>query len=106
MAGGETIADVLVIGAGPCGLAVAARLCEPVPSALYSDAEHARFHWLKKHDRSGLSLLRTSNDGTARYRHFEANVRDPTYPSGTVQPFDTRSRRDRTHVACQVELAL
>lgn len=41
--------DILVIGAGPCSLAVAARLQEHTPSALYTDVEHQRYHWIKKH---------------------------------------------------------
>ncbi|KIW34158.1 uncharacterized protein PV07_00954, partial [Cladophialophora immunda] len=35
--------DVAIIGAGPCGLAVAARLREATPSALFTDDEHARY---------------------------------------------------------------
>ncbi|KAF8863844.1 hypothetical protein BDZ45DRAFT_738046 [Acephala macrosclerotiorum] len=34
---------VLIVGAGPCGLAVAAHLCEPLPSALFADNEHQKF---------------------------------------------------------------
>jgi len=41
------IYDVIIIGAGPCGLAVAARLCEATPSALFTDSEHQRYHWMK-----------------------------------------------------------
>lgn len=41
--------DIIVVGAGPCGLAVAARLQEHTPSALFTDNEHERYHWLKRH---------------------------------------------------------
>ncbi|KAI5287425.1 hypothetical protein KEM52_001588, partial [Ascosphaera acerosa] len=44
-----TLVDVLIIGAGPCGLAVAARLREETPSALFTDDEHQRYHWIKRH---------------------------------------------------------
>ncbi|KAF5873899.1 putative fad binding domain protein [Botrytis fragariae] len=39
--------DVLIVGGGPCGLAVAARLCESTPSSLFTDSEHQRYHWMK-----------------------------------------------------------
>lgn len=41
--------DVLIVGAGPCGLAVAARIREETPSAMFTDDEHQRYHWIKKH---------------------------------------------------------
>ncbi|KAL6244411.1 hypothetical protein RBB50_008653 [Rhinocladiella similis] len=37
------IYDVAIIGAGPCGLAAAARLRESTPSALFTDDEHERY---------------------------------------------------------------
>ena len=41
--------DVLIVGAGPTALATAARLRETTPAALFTDEEHRRFHWLRRH---------------------------------------------------------
>lgn len=41
--------DVIIIGAGPAGLGVASRLREETPSAVFTDEEHQRYHWIKKH---------------------------------------------------------
>lgn len=56
--------DVLIVGAGPGGLAVAARLREPTPSAVFTDAEHNRYQWVKKH--SGRMNLLPRGPDTAR----------------------------------------
>ncbi|CAG9987924.1 unnamed protein product [Clonostachys byssicola] len=45
----EEVYDVIIVGAGPCGLAVAARLRERTPAALFTDEEHRRYHWIGKH---------------------------------------------------------
>lgn len=45
----EDVYDVIIIGAGPCGLATAARLREHAPDALFTDEEHRRYHWIGKH---------------------------------------------------------
>jgi hypothetical protein len=48
----QPLHDVLVVGAGPHALAVVARLLEDRPSALYTDAEHARLSWLRQYAHS------------------------------------------------------
>lgn len=54
------IHDVCICGAGPAGLAVAARLREHTPSALFTDVEHNRYHWIRKHaSRSSIKLHKT-----------------------------------------------
>ncbi|KAL9588277.1 MAG: hypothetical protein Q9203_002911 [Teloschistes exilis] len=53
--------DVLIIGAGPAGLAVAARLREPTPSSVFTDAEHDRYQWIKKYS-GRMNLLPRQRD--------------------------------------------
>lgn len=76
--------DLFVVGGGPHGrsspddpflsepelitlaaLATISRLYEPTPNALYSEVEHARLHWIRKH-RSNKTVSREVEEGRAQ----------------------------------------
>ncbi|KAH7031662.1 FAD binding domain-containing protein [Microdochium trichocladiopsis] len=60
---------VIIVGAGPCGLAVAARLCEGMPAANFTDEEHQRYHWIRKNrHQASVKNYRNGNE-TRRANH-------------------------------------
>ncbi|KAJ5748413.1 uncharacterized protein N7511_010109 [Penicillium nucicola] len=78
------ILDVIIIGAGPCGLAVAARLGEETPSAVFTDEEHQRYHWIKKH---------TGRMNLVQAGHSKNNgVRANKWNSQTMCPCDSKDK--------------
>ncbi|KAL6788148.1 hypothetical protein J3E68DRAFT_416113 [Trichoderma sp. SZMC 28012] len=48
----DEVYDVIIVGAGPCGLSTASRLREHTPAALFTDEEHRRFHWISKYGKN------------------------------------------------------
>jgi cation diffusion facilitator CzcD-associated flavoprotein CzcO len=74
--------DILVVGAGPCSLAVAARLSEATPSALFTDDEHARY-WSRF--RRKETLQKEAAAARKRQRK-ESSTSDSGYESGKNSP--------------------
>ncbi|RVX71309.1 hypothetical protein B0A52_04883 [Exophiala mesophila] len=66
------IYDVAIIGAGPAGLAVAARLREATPSALFTDDEHRRY-WRRFNRRETIQ-----NESKIRRRLADTDPRQNT----------------------------
>lgn len=56
------IHDVIIVGAGPCGLAIASRLREQCPAAIFTDEEHRRFQWMHRHgNKMALKHVKNKN---------------------------------------------
>jgi len=86
------IRDVIIIGAGPCGLAVAARLSEETPSAVFTDEEHQRYHWIKKHSgRMNLVQARHSKINGVRAAKWDKENKCPCEEDGRERRASTDS---------------
>lgn len=66
--------DLVIIGAGPAGLAVVTRILETRPAALYTEEEHHHLHWLRKKEGNApkgtqrLGVLKTKASGRGAER--------------------------------------
>jgi hypothetical protein len=100
-----TIYDILIIGGGPCGLAVAARLSESTPSALFTDDEHQRYHWMKKHFQATMTIKnrKTGRVKTSQLRHPSTSL-SPSPPSSPESlPSETSMSSDDTSTTSVAE---
>jgi hypothetical protein len=79
---GNDVVDVIIIGAGPCGLAVAARLHEETPSALFTDEEHNRYHWIKRHS-GRMALAQVRNHSSQHHRQQQSEEKKSRCCSST-----------------------
>lgn len=92
------IHDVIIVGAGPCGLAVAARINEETPSAMFTDEEHQRYHWIKKHTgRMKLVQAGHSKNNGVRAEKWNRGQNIPQNVADTDKP-----RRESTDSASSV----
>ncbi|EFQ96894.1 hypothetical protein MGYG_08817 [Nannizzia gypsea CBS 118893] len=89
----NAVLDVIIIGAGPAGLAVASRLNEETPSAMFTDEEHQRYHWIKKH--SGRMALvqahhrKMKGVKAARYPGIQIGHKSPVFSPAKEPLFST-----------------
>ena len=86
--------DVLIIGAGPCGLAAAARLHEETPSAMFTDEEHQRYHWINKHS-GRMALVQARHHGIKGVRAEKLNG-DPNPNSRNIKNSTTATDENDT----------
>ncbi|EXJ58761.1 hypothetical protein A1O7_06191 [Cladophialophora yegresii CBS 114405] len=77
--------DVAIIGAGPCGLAVAARLREATPSALFTDDEHIRY-WRRFNRRETIE-----NERRFQRRAADSDLGDRSHSGRSIIVLDAQS---------------
>ncbi|KAL6884797.1 FAD/NAD(P)-binding domain-containing protein [Trichoderma longibrachiatum] len=68
----QEVYDVIIVGAGPCGLATASRLREHTPAALFTDEEHRRYHWIGKYGKQ-VALKHVKSGKVSHARHARAS---------------------------------
>ncbi|EEQ40921.1 hypothetical protein CLUG_05048 [Clavispora lusitaniae ATCC 42720] len=68
--------EVIIVGGGTCGLAVAARLCENTPAAVFTDDEHQRFHWLRQRNGRQMKNGKRQYESASQLKPHEILVLD------------------------------
>lgn len=82
----ENFFEVIIVGGGPCSLAVASRLCERCPGSIYTEDEHQRFHWLKKRGNK-VNLI---NRNVSSHTKFKKLPKDKCYNQQNILPEDIK----------------
>lgn len=82
----ERFADLIIVGSGPAALALAVRLSESAPAALYTDAEHARLAWLRQRSPGGCRIRK-------RQPRLVNKAAPPTPDRGTIIALNDSSDR-------------
>ncbi|KAK4104484.1 FAD binding domain protein [Parathielavia hyrcaniae] len=72
---GALLHDIIIVGGGPSGLAAAARLREQNPAAIFTDEEHRRFHWMRRHGKK-MALKNSKNGRVSVARGGDAPQQD------------------------------
>lgn len=88
--------EVIIVGGGTCGLAVATRLCENTPGAIFTDEEHLRFHWLRQRTHGA----RTDKNRRRVYAGARLGLRDLLVLDATADHF--LGQWDAQFSACQI----
>ncbi|EXJ55068.1 uncharacterized protein A1O5_12807 [Cladophialophora psammophila CBS 110553] len=77
--------DVAIVGSGPCGLAVAARLRDATPSALFTDDKNSRY-WRRFNQREAIE-----NEHKSQRRATQSNRNDMPPSSRSIIVLDALS---------------
>ncbi|KEP48353.1 L-lysine 6-monooxygenase (NADPH-requiring) protein [Rhizoctonia solani 123E] len=78
--------DLVIIGAGPAGLALVARILEARPAALYTDQERVYLHWLQRSRNPALLKTRKRGPGSDWVAVDDASSRrDGCYCGGRMK---------------------
>lgn len=98
--------DVIVIGGGPCALAVCARLCEKCPGSIFTEDEHQRYHWLKQRGHK-VNLVNRNVSSHNKFKPNKHKYLQPNFTPDDILVLDETSDKflgqwDNQFEACKI----